>query len=99
MIFFGPLFSWSDYLNIFKYKHSISIYSMCMNGYASGNFKSKNMLCIDGHPKTHGNITGLINSYRASLFSTNCSFEEHSNDKEFFMKKVGIHICCCACNM
>ena len=34
-----------------------------------------------------GNITGFINSSRASLFSANCCFEEHSNDKEFFMKK------------
>jgi hypothetical protein len=36
---------------------------------------------------THGNIARFINSCRCSLFSANCSFEEHSNDKEFFMKR------------
>jgi hypothetical protein len=58
-----------------------------MNGYAYGNFNRKNLLYIDGRPQTHGNIIGFINSCRASLFSANCSFEEHSNDKEFFMKR------------
>jgi len=42
---------------------------------------------IDGRPRTHGNITGFIISCRSSLFSATCSFEEYSNDKEFFMKK------------
>jgi hypothetical protein len=50
MPFCGPLYSRSDYLNIVKYKHNISMYSMCMNGYASGNFNRKNLLYIDGHP-------------------------------------------------
>jgi hypothetical protein len=87
MPFFGPLYSCSNYLNIVKYKHRISMYSMCMNGYPSRNFNRKNLLHIDGRPRTHGNIVGFINSCTASLFSTNCSFEEHSNDKEFFMKR------------
>jgi hypothetical protein len=57
------------------------------------------MLYIDGHPCTHGNIAGFINSCRCSLFSANCSFEEHSNDKEFFMKRkasrfVVVHAIC-----
>ena len=39
--FFGPLYSLSDYLNIVKYKHSISMYSTCMNGYTFGNFNKK----------------------------------------------------------
>ena len=34
-----------------------------------------------------GASRGFINSCRASLFSGNCSFEEHSNDKEFCMKR------------
>jgi hypothetical protein len=50
MPFFGPLYSWFDYLNIVKYKHNISMYNMCMNGYAFGNFNMKNLLYIDGHP-------------------------------------------------
>jgi hypothetical protein len=87
MPFFGPLYSWYDYLNIVKCKHNISMYSMCMNGYDSRNFNRKNLLYIDGRPQTHGNIAGFINSCRSSLFTTNCSFEEHSNDKEFFMKR------------
>jgi hypothetical protein len=87
MPFCGPLYSRFDYLNIVKYKHNISMYSMGMNDYASGNFNKKNLLYIDGHPWTHGNIAGFINSCRSSLFSENCSFEEHSNDKEFFMKR------------
>jgi hypothetical protein len=29
----------------------------------------------------------FVNSYKSSLFSEDCSFEEHSNDKEFFMKR------------
>ena len=57
-----------------------------MNGYALQNFNRKNMLYIDGHPRTHGNIAGFINSTRSSLFSANFCFEEHSNDKEFFIK-------------
>jgi hypothetical protein len=66
------------------------MYSMCMNGYPSGNFNRKNLLYIDGHPRTHGNITRFINSCKASLFSANCSFEEHSNDEEFFMNKKAL---------
>jgi len=61
------------------------MYSMCMNNYSSRNF-NMNMLYIDGHPRTHGKIVGFINSYRSSLFSANCSFEDHSIDKELFMK-------------
>ena len=86
MPFCGPLYSQFDYLNIVKYKHSISMYSMCMDGYASRNFNRKNLLYIDGHPRTHGNIVGFINSSISSLFGENCCFGEHSNDKEFFMK-------------
>lgn len=63
------------------------MYNMCMNGYASRNFNRKNLVYIDGHPLTHGSIVGFINSSRSSLFSANCFFEEHSSDKEFFMKK------------
>ena len=85
--FFGPLHSQSDYLNIVKFKHSTSKYSMCMNGYASRNFNKKNLLYIDGHPQTQGNIAELLNSSRSSLFNTNCSFKENSNDKELCMKK------------
>jgi hypothetical protein len=87
MPIFGPLYSWSNYLNIVKYKHSISMYSMYMNIYASGNFNKKKLLYIDGHPQTHGNIIGFIKSCSASLFSANCSFDEHSNDKELFMRR------------
>ena len=86
MPFCFPLYSQFDYLNIVKYKHSISMYSMCMNGYASRNFNRKNLLYINGCPQTHGNITGFINSSRSSLFSANCCFKEHSNEKDFFMK-------------
>ena len=63
------------------------MYSMCMNGYAFRNFNGKNLLYIDGHPCTHGNIAWFINSCRCSLFTANCSFKEHSNDKELFMKR------------
>jgi hypothetical protein len=93
MPFCGPLYSRSDYLNILKYKHSISMYSMCMNDYVSINFNRKILLYINGHPKTHGNIARFINIYRSSLFNENGFFEKHSNEKE------GIHICCCSCNM
>jgi hypothetical protein len=48
--FFGPLYNRSNYFNIVKYKHIISMYSMCMNGYAYRNFNKKNLLYIDGHP-------------------------------------------------
>ena len=58
-----------------------------MNGYAFGNFNRKNILYIDGLPQTHGSISRFINSCKSSLFSANYSFEEHSNDKEFFMKR------------
>ena len=57
------------------------MYTMCMNGYAFGNFNKNNLLYIDGHPQTHGNIADFINISRSSLFSANCCFEEHSNDK------------------
>ena len=63
------------------------MYSMCMNGYVSVNFNKKNLLYIDGHPCTHGNIVEFINNSRCSLFSANCSFQEHLNDQEFFMKR------------
>jgi hypothetical protein len=81
MQFCGPLYSQFDCLNIIKYKHNISMYSICMNGYAFGNFNKKNLLYINGRPQTHGNIAGFINSCKFLLFSANCSFEEHSNDK------------------
>jgi hypothetical protein len=87
MPFCGPIYSLFDYLNIVKYKHRISMYSINMNDYAYGNISKKNMLNIDNRPWTHRNIAGFINNCRSSLFSANCSFEEHSNDKEFFMKR------------
>ena len=87
MPFCGPLYGHFDYLNIVKYKHNISVYCMCMNGYACINFNRKNLLYTDGRPQTHGNIVGFINSSKSSLFSENCCFEEHSYGKEFFMKK------------
>ena len=65
MEFCCPLYSQPDYLNIVKYKHSISMYSMCMNGYTARNFNRKNMLYIDGRPQTHGNITMFINRSRS----------------------------------
>ena len=85
---FCALFCRSNYFNIVKYNHNISIYIMCMNGYAFGNFNSKKFLCIRGHACTYGNIVGFINSYRCSLFSTNCSFEQHSNYKLFMKRKT-----------
>jgi hypothetical protein len=39
-------YSFNVYLNIVKYKNIISMYSMCMNGYASRNFNKKNLLYI-----------------------------------------------------
>ena len=80
MAFCDPIYCWSGYLNTVKYKHNVSMYSMCMNGRVYGDFKRKNMLYIDGCLSTHENIAGFINSYRCSLFSTNCSFEEYFND-------------------
>ena len=71
MSFCGCLYSRFDYFNIVKYKHIISMYSMCMSVYASGNFNKKNLLYIDDSPRTHGNIAGFINIYRTSLFSIN----------------------------
>ena len=53
-----PSYYQSDYWNIVKYKHSNSMYSMCMNGYVSGKFNRKNLSYIDAHPCTHGNIAG-----------------------------------------
>jgi hypothetical protein len=43
MPFCVPLYSRFDCLNIVKHKHSISMYSVCMNGYASGNSNRKNL--------------------------------------------------------
>ena len=76
MPFCGPIYCWYDYLNIITYKHNISMYSMCMNGYVSRKFNRKKLLYIDGHPCTHGNIVGFINSSRCPLYSVNLSFEE-----------------------
>ena len=44
MSFFGPTYCQYDYMNIVKYKHSVSMYNMCMNGYAFGNVNRKKML-------------------------------------------------------
>jgi hypothetical protein len=66
MPFLGPLYSRYDYLNIFKYTHNISMYSICINDYASRNFNKKNLLYIDSHPRTHRNIPGFINNCRVS---------------------------------
>jgi hypothetical protein len=85
-VIFFSLYNQFDYLNILKYKHNISMYSMCMNGYVLGNFNRKKRLLIDGHPQSHGNIAEFINSCSFSLFSANYSFGEYSNDKELFMK-------------
>ena len=57
------------------------------------------LVYIDGHPCAHGNIVGFINSSSCPLFSANCSFEEHFNDQEFFMKRkasifVVVHAIC-----
>lgn len=93
MPFCGPLYSRSGYLNNLKYKHSISMHSMCMNDYVSINFNRKILLYINGCPWTYGNIAGFINISRSSLFNENCSFEEPSNENQ------GIHICCCTCNI
>ena len=49
-LFCGLVYSYPDYLNIVKLKYNISMYSMCMNGYASGNFNMKDLLYIDAHP-------------------------------------------------
>ena len=66
--FCGPLYSRFDYLNIVKYKHSISMYSKCMNGYVSRHFNRKNQLYINGHPCTHENTIRFVNHYRYSSF-------------------------------
>ena len=58
-----------------------------MNGYVSGKFNRKNLLYINGHPHTHRNIAGFMNSSRCSFSFAKCSFEEHFNDEEFFMKR------------
>jgi hypothetical protein len=44
--FCGPFYSQYSYLNIVKYKRRIYMYSMCMAGYASGNFNMKKLLYI-----------------------------------------------------
>ena len=70
MPFFGPLYSWFDYLNIVKYKHNISMYSMCMNGYASRNINMKNLfekchkkkLLMEPFPYLHGKACGRIDT-------------------------------------
>jgi hypothetical protein len=72
MPFCGPLYSQFDYLNIVKYKHIISMYSMYMNDYDSKNLNMTNLLYINSHPHTLGNIAGFINSFRCSLFNANC---------------------------
>ena len=64
-----------------------------MNGYASRDFNINNPLCIDDRPHTHGNIVGFINHSRCSLFFASSLFEEHFNDKDFFIKsKVSIFV-------
>jgi hypothetical protein len=50
MPFCGPIYSQYDYLNIVKYKHSISMYSMCMNCCSFGKFNKNHLLYIDGCP-------------------------------------------------
>jgi hypothetical protein len=35
ILFCIPFYSHYNYLNIVKYKHNTSMYSLCMNGYAS----------------------------------------------------------------
>ena len=87
MLVCDDIYFQSNYLNIVKYKHNISMYTMCMNDYVSRNFNRNNMLYIDGHTCTHGSIGGFINSSRCSFFFASCSFEEHFNDQEFFMKR------------
>ena len=57
-----------------------------MNGCGSRKFNMKNLLYINVHPCTHRKNARFINIFRCSLFSANCSFEEHSNDKDLFMK-------------
>ena len=52
MPFYILIYCQIDYLNIVKYKHNISMYSMHMNGYVSGNFNRRNLLYINGHPHT-----------------------------------------------
>ena len=52
MPFSSPIYYCSDYVNIVKYKHIISIYSMCTNSYVSRNFNRTNLLYIDGRPHT-----------------------------------------------
>ena len=50
-------------------------------------FNRKNLLYIDDHPHTHGNIVGFINSSMCSLIFANCSFEKQFNGQDFFMEK------------
>jgi hypothetical protein len=79
MSFCGPLYIRVNCLNIAKYKHSISMYSICMNDFHYENFDRKNLLYINNRSFTHGNIARFINSCRCLLFNANCLFEEHSN--------------------
>ena len=53
------------------------MYNMCMNYYSSK---------IDVFPQIHGNIARFKNHCRCLFFSANYSFEEHSNDKDMFIK-------------
>jgi hypothetical protein len=86
MPFVGPLYSGFDFLNNVRGKHNISMYGMCMNGYDFRNFNRKNLFYMNGCPHTLGNIARFINKCRWPLFTANCSFEEHSNEKELCMK-------------
>ena len=99
MPFCSHIYCRSNYLNSMKYKDSISMYSMCINGYVCGNFNRKNLLFIDGHPCTHGDIAGFINSSMCSLFFENYSFEEKFNDQELFIKRKASRFFCCECSM
>ena len=58
MPFCDPIYLQSYYLNIVKYKHIISMYSMYMNGHVFGNFNRKNLLYIDGRHTLMGILHG-----------------------------------------
>jgi len=84
--FFVPLYNRYDYLNILKYKHSISIHKMCKNGYSSKKIIRKTLLFINSCSCSHTNIVGFINSYRCSLFSAIFLFEKHYNENCYLWK-------------
>jgi hypothetical protein len=63
------------------------MYIMFMNRHPSRKFYKKNLIYINGFPCTHGDNIGFINNCRCSLFNSKYLFEEHSNDKELFMKR------------